>query len=125
MGIISAITGNAGEVNVKKFAAEFEPILVPGEELLRAYQVIRDYFVFTNKRLILVDVQGVTGSKAEYMTIPFSSILRFSKESKGMLDMDAELKIWIRGRAEPIVKEFRKDKHVNEIYRILSAAVLE
>jgi hypothetical protein len=70
-------------------------------------------------------VQGVTGSKAEYMTIPFSSILRFSKESKGMLDMDAELKIWIRGREEPIVKEFRKDKHVNEIYQILSMAVLD
>jgi hypothetical protein len=96
MGVISAITGNAGEVNVKKFAAEFEPILAPGEELLRAYQVIRDTFVFTNKRLILVDVQGGTGSKAEYMTIPFSSILRF----------------W-------------KDKHVNEIYRILSMAVRE
>ena len=124
MGIISALTGNAGEVNIEKFESEFRPILIEGEQLLRAYQIIRDYFVFTNKRLILVDRQGLTGSKAEFMSIPYGSITRFSKESKGMMDMDAELKIWIRGQEAPLVKEFRKDKSVNEIYQILSAGVL-
>lgn len=124
MGLLGALTGNASEKDIKKLVDEFEPILIEGERLLKAYQVVRDYFVFTNKRLILVDRQGLTGSKAEYMTIPYHNILRFSKESKGMLDMDAELKLWVRGQGAPIVKEFRKDKSVNEIYRILSMGVL-
>lgn len=124
MGLLGALTGNASEKDVKQLKLEFQPILVEGEELLKAYQIIRDYFVFTNKRLILVDRQGLTGNKAEYMSIPYRHILRFSKESKGMLDMDAELKLWVRGQQEPIVKEFRKNKNVNDIYRILSMGVL-
>lgn len=58
-----------------------------------AFKVIRDMFVFTNKRLIIVDKQGVTGKKAEYLSVPYGSITRFSKESAGMMDLDADLKI--------------------------------
>ncbi len=58
------------------------------------------------------------------MTIPYTSIVRFSKESAGMLYLDAELKLWIKGEQAPIVKEFRKDGAVNDLYRLLSQAVL-
>src|SRR3990172_9877227 len=84
---------------------QFAPILAQGEELAMAYKLVRDMFVFTNKRLILVNRQGVTGSKTEYLTIPYSKIVRFSKESAGLLDLDAELKIWVLGQNEPIKKE--------------------
>jgi hypothetical protein len=124
MGILSGLMGHASEISIDAVRAEFAPMLVDGEELLMAYKVVRDTFVFTNKRLILVDKQGMTGSKIQYMTIPYSRIVRFSKESAGLLDLDAELKIWIQGRDEPIKREFRKDKSVNDIYRLLSNATL-
>jgi len=125
MGLFDGLLGHATSTDVQKLQGEFAPILIEGEELLAAYRIIRDMFVFTNMRLIIVDKQGVTGKKAEYQTIPYSSIVRFSKESAGILDLDAELKIWILGQSVPIVKEFKKGDSVNEVYRLLSKAVLQ
>ncbi len=81
--------------------------------------------VFTNKRLIIVDKQGLTGSKVEYLSIPYKSITRFSKESGGMMDMDADLKIWVTGQAEPISKQFKKDNNINLVYQLLSSYLLK
>ena len=125
MGLFNAIMGNASEVNIAKIREEFQPMLVPGEEIEKAYKVIRDMFVFTNKRLILVDKQGITGSKVDYLSIPYTSIIKFSKESAGLLDMDADLKIWVRGEAVPIKKQFGKDNNINEVYQILIRHILK
>lgn len=125
MGILSGLMGHASEVSIEKLQKEFSPILIEGEILEKAFKVIRDMYVFTNKRLILVNKQGVTGSKIDYQSIPYKSIVRFSKESAGLLDLDAELKIWLSGYNEPIKKEFRKDNNVNEVYQILSRYILK
>lgn len=125
MGLLRGLLGHASKTNIVELQQQFQPILVDGEELLSAFRVLRDMIVFTNKRLILVDVQGVTGSKIEYQTIPYGRIVRFSKESAGLMDLDAELRIWIVGGAQPIVKRFGKNDNVNEIYQILSRAILE
>src|SRR5687768_12881451 len=101
MGLFNAIMGNASEVDINKITAEFQPMLVEGEIIEKAFKLIRDMFVFTNKRLILVDKQGLTGSKVDYISIPYTSIIKFSKESAGLLDLDAELKIWVRGESVP------------------------
>ncbi|MNJ94949.1 hypothetical protein D3C87_126530 [compost metagenome] len=124
MGLFNAIMGNASEVNIEKITGEFQPMLIPGEKIEKAYKLIRDMFVFTNKRLILVDKQGITGSKVDYQSIPYSSITKFSKESAGLLDLDAELKIWVRGESLPIKKQFGKDNNINEVYVILSQHIL-
>jgi hypothetical protein len=125
VSLLHGMLGHASAVSLDKVKAEFAPLLVDGEELVSAYKLIRDLFVFTNKRLILVDKQGLTGSKTEYQTIPYTRIVRFSKESAGLLDLDAELKIWIQGQTEPLKKEFKKDDSVNEIYKLLSASILK
>ncbi len=109
----------------EKIAKEFEPILIDGEHIEKAYKIIRDMFIFTNKRLILVEKQGVTGSKVDYQSIPYSSIKKFSKESGGILDLDAELKIWITGESIPVKKQFGKDNNINEVYQILSKHILK
>ncbi|HEX2534981.1 MAG TPA: PH domain-containing protein, partial [Chitinophagaceae bacterium] len=80
MGLFSALMGHASVVSVEKISAEFQPILVEGEKIEIAFRLIRELLVFTNKRLILVDKQGITGSKVDYLTIPYSSIKKFSKE---------------------------------------------
>ena len=125
MGIFSALMGHASEVSIDKISQEFSPILVEGENIEIAFKLVRDMFVFTNKRLILVNKQGITGSKVEYQTIPYKSIKKFSKESAGMLDLEAELKIWITGEDIPIKKEFKRDQNINEVYRILSHFTLQ
>lgn len=125
MGLFNAIMGNASEVSIEKIQGEFQPILIQGEHIEKAYKLIRDMFVFTNKRLILVDKQGITGSKVDYQSIPYTSITKFSKESAGLLDLDADLKIWVRGEAIPIKKQFGKDNNINEVYQILSQHILK
>lgn len=125
MGLISGLLGHSSKADISKLQEEFQPILVEGEELLAAYKVLRDMIVFTSKRLILVDKQGLTSSKTEYQSIPYGRVIRFSKESAGVMDLDAELKIWIVGGAQPITKTFGKKENVNEVYQLLSRAVLE
>src|SRR5690606_3644848 len=124
MGIFNAILGNASEVSIEAVSKEFEPILIPGETIEKAYKLIRDMFIFTNKRMILVEKQLV-GTKVDYISIPYSSIIRFSKESAGIMDLDAELKIWIKDLPQPISKQFGKSgNNINEVYQLLSRHIL-
>ena len=124
MGLLNALMGNSSEVSPDKVFSEFEPILIEGETIIKSFKLIRDMFVFTNKRLILVDKQGLTGSKVDFMTIPYKSINYFSKRSASILDLDAEILIWIKGSESPIQKDFRKGENINDVYKTLSAFVL-
>ncbi|SEF62969.1 PH domain-containing protein [Paenibacillus sp. UNC499MF] len=124
MGILDGLLGNASEMSPEKLQKDLEPFLIQGEQVQVAYKIIRDGFVFTNKRLILIDKQGVTGSKVEYMSVPYKSIIRFAKESAGTFDLDAELKIWLSSTHEPIVKKFNKSANINDVYAMLSRYVL-
>jgi hypothetical protein len=74
MGLFDGLLGNASKIDPAKVQQEFAQILAPGEKVEHAYQLIRDYFVFTDKRLVLVDKQGMTGSKVEFHSIPYKSI---------------------------------------------------
>lgn len=125
MGIFNAILGNASEVNIDNIRKEFEPIIIDGENIEKAFKMIKDIFIFTNKRLILVEKQLV-GTKVEYLSIPYANVIKFSKESAGILDLDAELKIWIKDETMPIKKQFGKSgDNINEVYKILSQHILK
>ncbi|CAM2772994.1 PH domain-containing protein [Flavobacterium frigoris] len=69
MGIFSALLGNAGAVTQEQLTKEYGQLLIDGEEIELGFKLIRDTFIFTTKRLILVDKQGLTGSKTEYKSI--------------------------------------------------------
>jgi hypothetical protein len=125
MGIISGILGNASEIDVKKLAQEFEPILVDGEQIERAFRIVRDTFVFTDRRLVLVDKQGMTGKKVEYHSIPYSAITHFSVETAGRFDLDAEMKIWIAGSPSPVEREFKKGTDIIGVQKTLARHVLD
>jgi len=124
MGLLSSLMGNASEVDIDKLSAELEPIIGSNEQITMGYQVIRDMFVFTDKRLILIDKQGVTGKKTEYLSIPFKSISRFSVETAGSFDLDAELKLWIGSDTTPLVKELKKGTDVIGIQKALANYIL-
>ncbi len=125
MGLLDGVLGNASEIDPEKIQQEFSPILAPGERVERAYQLIRDYFVFTDKRFVLVDKQGLTGSKVEYHSIPYKSITHFSVETAGTFDLDAELKIWISSTAAPLQKKFNKKLSIYEVQSVLASYVLK
>ena len=122
--VFSKILGNAGEVKVEKLQSEYGVLIVDGERIEAGFRVIRDTFLFTNKRLIIIDVQGVTGRKKEYLSIPYSKITMYSIESTGSFDLDAELKIWVSSDSTPIEKKFNSKSNVYTIQRILSEHLL-
>jgi beta-lactam-binding protein with PASTA domain len=125
VGILDGVLGNASKIDVASVAPEFEKVLATGERIEHAYQLIRDYFVFTDKRLVLVNKQGLTGSKVEFHSIPYKSIIHFSIETGGTLDLDAELKIWISSTPAPIVKQFNKRLSIYEVQAVLASYVLK
>ncbi|HCV05772.1 PH domain-containing protein [Pseudoalteromonas sp. MEBiC 03607] len=120
MGLLSGLMGNASEVDNDDLEELLANTLIDGETVQKAYKVIRDMFIFTNKRLIIIDKQGVTGSKVEMLSIAYSKITKFSKESAGHFDLDAELKIWVGSDPTPISKDFKAGDNINEVYRIIS-----
>lgn len=103
---------------------DLEAILVEGERVVKAFRIIRDMFVFTEKRLILIDKQGITGKKAEYHSIPYKSISHFSVETAGTFDLDAEMKIYISGNMNPIQREFRRGSNITDVQKTLAAFIL-
>ena len=126
MGLLSGLMGNASQKNVDKVERDLEDILVPGEQVTLAFSLIRDLIVFTEFRLILVDKQGVTGKKTSYKSLPYRSISRFSVETSGHFDLDAELKIWVSSAVEPSeVLQFKSDSIVIEIQQALASAVFK
>ena len=121
---LQGLAGHATSSNVQEAQETYGEMLVTGERVLAAYKWVRDEVVLTSHRIIYQDVQGLTGKKKSFLSIPYESIHKFSKESAGWLDWDAELRIWVRGEAEPIKWEFRKDEAVNILFSILSEKVL-
>jgi hypothetical protein len=105
---------------------KFGQLLTEGEDIELGFKLIRDTFIFTNRRLILIDIQGITGSKTEYKTVTYKSITRFSVETAGTFDLDAELKIWVSGEAQPsIKKQFNKSVNVYDVQKVLAHHVLK
>ncbi|KOY88012.1 helicase [bacterium 336/3] len=126
MGLFSSLLGNAGAVSQDELSQKYGKLLMDGESIELGFKLIRDTFIFTNKRLILIDVQGLTGSKVEYKTILYKSISRFSIETAGTFDLDAELKIWISSEQQPsIKKQFNKSVDIYEVHKVLAHHVLK
>ena len=122
--MFQGLFGNASEVDARDIQKDLEAILVEGERVVKAFRIIRDMFIFTEKRLILIDKQGITGKKAEYHSIPYKSISHFSVETAGTFDMDAEMKIYISGNMNPIQREFKRGANIQDVQKTLAAFIL-
>lgn len=122
--MLQGLFGNATDVDVKGVQRDLDAILIEGEQVVRAFRIVRDMFIFTDRRLILIDKQGITGKKAEYHSIPYRSISHFSVETAGTFDMDAELKIFISGNMTPFQREFKRGTDVQGVQKVLAHFVL-
>ncbi|NLM53629.1 MAG: PH domain-containing protein [Firmicutes bacterium] len=101
---------------------EVQEILVPGEEAHAAYKTIRDVAVITNKRIIISDKQGITGKKVEVYTIPFKSIVMYSSENAGLLDVNAELELWTR--VGKFKLNLKRGVDIRKLDRLIGQAIL-
>jgi hypothetical protein len=98
---------------------------VDGEIIEVGFVVLRDTFLFTNKRLILVDIQGISGRQIEYLSIPYSNITKFSVQTGVSFDLNAELKLWLGSDTIPIEKKFNKDVNIYEVQKVLASHILK
>ncbi|UED87700.1 PH domain-containing protein [Streptomyces profundus] len=118
-----ALFGNAHSIDPAKAQQEYARLFGRGEQLRAAFLLIRDTLLFTDRRLILVDKQGITGKKVEYHSIPYKSISHFSVETAGHFDLDAELKIYISSSSTPMKTTFTKGVDIYEVQAILTEFV--
>lgn len=123
MGLFDNLMGNSSRVDPRAAAQEYGRLLAQGEQVHAAFQVFRDSFVFTDRRLILIDKQGMSGRKVAYHSIPYRAITQFSVETAGTFDLEAELKIWISGSDLPLQKTFGKGVDVYEVQALLAGFV--
>jgi hypothetical protein len=118
-----ALFGNAHTVDAGTAQQDYGRLLGQGEQVHAAYQLIRDTLLFTDRRLILIDKQGLTGKKVEYHSLPYRSISHFAVETAGHFDLDAELKLWISSDPTPVQKTFTKGVDIYEVQAILTQFV--
>ena len=99
---------------------DVQELLVEGEQAVAAYKTIRDSAIFTNRRLIVRDAQGLTGKKVEVYSLPYSAINMWSTENAGkLLDLNAEVELWTR--AGHIKVNLRKGVDIRKFDRLIAA----
>ncbi|WP_315008275.1 PH domain-containing protein [uncultured Granulicatella sp.] len=101
---------------------DVQELLINGEVAERAFRTVRDVAIFTNKRLIVKDVQGLTGSKVEIYSLPYSSVHMWSTENAGMLDFTSEVELWTR--AGNIKIQLKRDINIRSFERLLAEYIL-
>lgn len=110
-------------VNDNAFEKMVAPILIAGEEIINCFQSIRDGVVFTNKRIITINIQGITGKKRDFTSLPYNKIQAFSVETAGAFDLDSELELWFSGMGR-VKLEFIGATDVAYLCKMISQQVL-
>lgn len=111
------------KTNDHSIIEQISPLLVANESIVGAYKGIRDYVVFTNKRLIAVNVQGLTGKKKDFTSLPYSKVQAFSVETAGHFDLDSELELWFSGLGS-VKLEFTGASDIVAIGKLIGELVL-
>ena len=111
------------KVDNKAFGQMIDEILIGDEQIVGSYKSIRDGVVFTNKRIIAINVQGVTGKKKDFTSIPYSKISTYSLETAGTFDLDAELEVYLSGVGK-VKFEFTGSTNVKAICKLISEYTL-
>ena len=110
-------------VDQDKFEKYVVPMLVEGEEMVASFQGIRDGIVFTTKRIITINVQGMTGKRKDFTSLPYKKIQAFSVETAGVVDLAGELQVWFSGLGRCRF-EFSGGSDLLEISRIIGTYLL-
>ncbi len=113
-----------GHISNERGKEIVKDIIIKNEEVIASFESMRDKLIFTDKRIISVNVQGLTGKKVDYTSIPYSKIQAYSVETAGMMDMDAEIDITISGLGT-VRFELTGTTDIKEICREISKKILD
>ena len=105
------------------YESHVAPLLSTNEQIVATYISMRDGVVFTNKRMIAVNVQGMTGKKKDFTSLPYNRIQAYSIETAGHFDLDTELELWFSGMGR-IRFEFTSGSDVTLLCRTISEYAL-
>lgn len=110
-------------VDVENGIKAVQFMLIDGEIVLAAYKAVRDMVIFTNKRVVAINIQGVTGMRKDYTSLPYKKVQSFSIETAGMADIDGELQLWFSGLG--LVRfEFLGSSALRSIARVIGEYIL-
>jgi hypothetical protein len=111
------------EVSTQDGMGMIGELLIDGESIQSSFKGVRDMVIFTNKRIVIVNVQGMTGKKKDYTSLPYSKIQAFSLESAGTFDRDTELEMYFSGLGK-VRLEFNARFDVKAFNRFLGSYIL-
>ena len=111
-------------INPDIVSSEITPLLIEDEEIISAYKAMRDYVVFTDKRVISVNTQGISGKKKDFTSLPYAKISVFSVETSGIMDLDSELELYFSGVGK-VIFEFSGESNIIEIGQLISSFALK
>lgn len=111
------------KIDAASVMGEISPLLINGETVIGAYKSMRDYVVFTNKRIMSVNVQGMTGKKKDFSSLPYSKIQVFSVETSGVFDLDSELEMYFSGLGK-VKFEFSGASDIVKIGQLIGSFIL-
>ena len=112
-----------GEWDIAGATAKVEPMLIDGETVFASFKTVRDQVIFTNKRVISINVQGITGKKGDYTSLPYSKIQAFSVETAGVLDLDTEMVLWFAGLGV-VTFQFKARFDIKAFNKLIGAYIL-
>ncbi|WP_252225968.1 PH domain-containing protein [Clostridium sp. ZBS2] len=111
------------QISNDDISKQIEPLLISNEIIVSSYKAIRDYVVFTSKRVIAVNVQGITGAKKDYTSLPYSKVQAYSIETAGTFDLDSELEMYFSGLGK-VKFDFKGNSNIVKIGQVISEFVL-
>lgn len=110
-------------VNLNEGVKLISDLLIDKETCISAYKTVRDMVIFTDRRIISVNVQGVTGKKKDFTSLPYSKISAFSVETSGVFDLDSELELYFSGLGK-VKFEFSGSSNIVQIGKIIGSYAL-
>lgn len=126
MSFLSNFLNSSGILSNAKIEELYNPLITVDEQIEVGFKLNEDTFIFTNKRLLLVQKLKEEDSKISYLSFPYSKISHFSVEAKRSFDHKGTLQIWIEGHHGPALeKEFNKSVNVYEVQKLLASHVLK
>lgn len=116
---------NLKPINVESVRSEVDGLLIAGEQIECAFQTVRDQLIFTNKRIISIDVQGITGKRKSYATMPYSKIQYFAIQTPGFMELIPDSELFLMFTNGFTAKfEFKGAVDIGKIGRMLSEYIL-